>query len=988
MAAATLSALFAAAQINQPTVPGYYARGTGYYEIQNYAGTADQLRRAARSRQLSPAEQRRLEYCMAMSEFNRGRYDAAEQQLRAWLERWGGAPERTDVLMSVGDCLFTHSYAEALSVYDRVQKSALADTERQAELEYRRGYCCLKLALWDRADAAFASLESDPAWKDAAHFYRAYILYARGDYAAAKQAFLACNTNKAPGDMADFYLSQIYYNEGDYTRALPTAQALLRRGDAVPVAFRAEANRIAGESLYLTGNSRDAVGYLRNYVADTETPALSALYILGLSEYGSGQYTAAEKTLRPVTADDSAMGQNAYLYIGQALLKTGDTDGAIMAFDRALHMTHDQAAREAAYYNYAVARYSGGTVPFGSSVTTFEEFLTLFPDSRYAEDVRRYIITGYVTDDNYEAALAAINRVKKPSDAVLGAKQQVLYTLGARNLAAGNAEAALSQLRQARGLSRHNAQTAREVELALGEAMLRTGDFDGAAEALRGYLQGSVTANTPVALYDLGYALMGLHEYADAASAFDRMIKNPGDMSTDAVADAWTRMGDCRYYQKDWSNAVAAYDKAYNISPSSADYVLFQKSVIQGYTGDFTGKLKGLERLEREFPSSALLPDALLEMTEAQLRTGDTKGAITVWRRLIQNYPETAQGRQAYLQMALTMTDTGNTDSAVETYKELITRFPTSDEGAQAVEALKRIYASRGDMDSFMTFMAGVDNAPRIDPGEAERTAFEVAEQQFLDGEGSKLLQQYVSRYGDNGAQAVTAYAYLMDEADESGNMDDALKYARRIVNRWPDNSAAELAYAILGQSEYAAGNGEEALEAWKQLERRASTPALANEARLGIMRVARDLARPDDLARAAEAVLASSTVGAEDKTEALFSRGLAMQLRGDDRGAIRAWQDMASMTDELYGAKAAVYLAETQLAVGDKSAAQATAEKFVNSGTPHAYWLARGFIVLADALKAQGQTYQAREYLMALRDNYPGKEADIFSAIDERLAD
>lgn len=986
MAVAALAALASAAQINQPTAPGFYDRGTGYYEIRTYTGTVDQLQQAARSRQLSPAEQRRLDYCLAMSEFHQGRYDRAEKMLRAWLERWSGAPERMDVLMSVGDCLFAHSYAEALNVYDDVQKSALADADRQAELEYRRGYCCMKLALWDRADVAFASIADDNVWGDAARFYRAYILYAHGDYAAAKHALLACNTAKAPGNMADFYLSQIYYNEGDYTRALSTAQALLRRDDAVPTAFRAEANRVAGECLYLTGNSREAVDYLRRYVADTETPALSALYILGLSEYGSGQYAAAEKTLRPVTADDSAMGQNAYLYIGQALLKTGDTDGAIMAFDRALRMTHDPEAREAAYYNYAVARYAGGTVPFGSSVATFEAFLSQYPDSRYAEDVRRYIITGYVTDDNYEAALAAINRVKNPSDAVLAAKQQVLYTLGVRTLAAGDAAKALNLFNQALQLSRYNAQIEREVELGLGEAYLRTGDNDNAVIWLRQYLTRPATANSPVARYDLGYALMGTRHYAEAAEAFDRMIKSPGSMSADVIADAWARLGDCRYYRKDWDNAVAAYDRAYATSPSAADYVLFQKSVIQGYTGNFAAKLQGLLQLEREFPTSALLPDAMLEMTEAQLRTGDTKGAVSTWRRLIQNYPETAQGRQAYLQLASTLIDGNDEDSAIETYKELITRYPTSDEGAQAVEALKRIYAAHGDMDNFMTFMAGVDNAPRIDPGEAERAAFEAAEQQYLDGNGIQLLRQYVDRYGDNALQAVTAYAYLMDEAEATDDNAGALTYARHIADRWPDNSAAEQAYAIIGKSEYAAGNGEAALEAWQQLERRASTTAMTNEARMGIMRVARDLGRPDDLARAADAVLASSTLGSEDKTEAIFSRGMAMQLRGDNRGAIAVWQELESLTDNIYGAKAAVYIAEAQLAIGDKNGAQATAERFVNSGTPHAYWLARGFIVLSDALKAQGNTYQAREYLKALRENYPGTEADIFSAIDQRI--
>lgn len=976
----------AAAQINSPSAPGYFARGMAMYGLENYVGTADQLRQASHSRLLTADEQRRLEQAEAMCAFHRGDYTEARRMLEAWLERWGAAPERNDVLMAVGDCLFESSYPDALRVYDMVDGRALANSDRALALAYRKGYCSMKLALWDQADAQFATLLGSGEYGDAARFYQAYIAYARGDYQTAKTGFLSANTNRAPGNMADYYLSQIYYNEGDYGRALDTARALLRRGDTEK-AFTAEANRIAGECLYLTGNGDEAIPYLRRYAANVDSPTISALYILGLSEYGAGEYAAAVKTLRPVSADNSSMGQNAYLYIGQALLHEGDTDGAIMAFDRALHLDYDDAAREAAYYNYAVAKYDGATVPFGSSVAVFEDFLRLFPDSKYADDVRRYIISGYVTDNNYEAALASINRVARPSDAVLGAKQQVLYTLGTRNLIAGNATAAIPQLREALSLQRFNKDIARETRLALGEALLRKGDnAEESVTLLNEYLDGPRTSNTPVAYYDLGYAQMALRNYRVAESAFRKVISSPGNLEKATVADAWTRIGDCLYYRKDWTQAADAYSRAYDMMPTAGDYPLFQQAVMQGYAGNFDSKLEDLRRLQREFPTSTLLPDALLEMTEAQLRTGDTDGAIATLRRLIDRYGSTTQGRTAYLQLAATYTDNSRENEAITTYKALIASSPTSDEGAQAAEALKRIYASRGDMDEYLTFMNSIDNAPRIDPAEAEKAAFEAAEQRFLNGSGAKLLNQYVNRYGDNGVFALQAYSYLMDDADEHGRTDDAYRYARHIIDRWPDNAAAEQAYSIAGATEYARGNGEQALMSWQQLERRASTPAMANEARMGIMRVARDLGRPDDIIKTADAVLASSTLGSEDKMEASYSRGLAFRLKGDDRSAVAAWRPLANGSDMLYGAKSAVSLAETLLSLGEKDEARQVAETFVNSGTPHSYWLARGFIVLADAYKALGKPYEAREYLKALRENYPGNEPDIFQMIDERL--
>ena len=60
--------------------------------------------------------------------------------------------------------------------------------------------------------------------------------------------------------------------------------------------------------------------------------------------------------------------------------------------------------------------------------------------------------------------------------------------------------------------------------------------------------------------------------------------------------------------------------------------------------------------------------------------------------------------------------------------------------------------------------------------------------------------------------------------------------------------------------------------------------------------------------------------------------------------------------------------------------------KKFTDAGSPHSYWLARGFIVLADIYMAKGKRVLAVEYIRSLRENYPGKEKDIQNMISSRL--
>ncbi|MDO5395015.1 MAG: tetratricopeptide repeat protein [Bacteroidales bacterium] len=983
MAAAAVA--YSGAQINSPDPVGFMARGGSMFSCENYVGAMQQLRHAASSRELTVGEREQLEYLEAMSAFRLGDPDA-RQLLEMWLEHWPESVRRADVMMSVADCVFLENYAEALKLYEAIDAAALPDAARRNDLTYRKAYCLLKLGEYDRALTLFSALENCPEYANAAKFYKAYMAYARHDYKSALALFGQVDTSGQPGCMADYYLSQIYFMENNYRRAYDTASKLLKRSD-VETPFVAETNRIAGESLYQMDDAAAAIPYLKKYVALEENPLPSTLYILGLSYYKDGDYREAVKTLRPVTAADNAMAQAAYLYIGQSLLKLGDTDGAIMAFDQATRMTHDLEVTETAYYNYAVAKYSGGNVPFGSSVKVFEDFLTRFPKSSHSAEVRQYIINGYLTDNNYQAALDAIERVPAPSAQVLAAKQRVLYSLGVQDLQAGRISHAVSRLTQARALAKYNPDYARETNLALGEALYRNGDYREAITALKAFLgnkRGASAKNVAIGHFDLGYAYLAEKQYKAAAAEFRNALDNRAQLSSDILADVYNRLGDCHYYLKDWDAAADAYDHAYDIMPEAGDYALFQKAMMQGYAGNFAGKLSGMRRLVSDFPTSSMLPDAMLEMTEAQLRTSDNDGAIATWKQLIARYPDTAQGRQAYLQMALTLASIGKEAESEKAYREIISKYPTSDEAAQAAEILKRSAADNGTLDDYMAFIESIDNAPRMDSTEAERLMYNAARQRAEEKGDFSRLKEYVTRY-ENGRYASAAYAMLLENAI-TGNSSEADGYATVIIDNWPDSKAAEDAYGVRARTFERQGRGEDALEAWSTLARKASDPSVATDARMGVIRVARDLGKADILEQASQAVLASTAVGAAQKSEATFSLGLAQSLKGDNSAAIGTWKTIAGETSDVYGAKAAVYAAEALLKDGKVNEASAAAKKFTQSDTPHSYWLARGFIVYSDALRQQGKTYEADEYLKAVRDNYPGTEADIFSMIDERL--
>ena len=57
----------------------------------------------------------------------------------------------------------------------------------------------------------------------------------------------------------------------------------------------------------------------------------------------------------------------------------------------------------------------------------------------------------------------------------------------------------------------------------------------------------------------------------------------------------------------------------------------------------------------------------------------------------------------------------------------------------------------------------------------------------------------------------------------------------------------------------------------------------------------------------------------------------------------------------------------------------------FIDQSTPHAYWLARGFVLLSDVYAKTDKKLEAREYLLSLQQNYQADD-DIQEMINSRL--
>ena len=106
----------------------------------------------------------------------------------------------------------------------------------------------------------------------------------------------------------------------------------------------------------------------------------------------------------------------------------------------------------------------------------------------------------------------------------------------------------------------------------------------------------------------------------------------------------------------------------------------------------------------------------------------------------------------------------------------------------------------------------------------------------------------------------------------------------------------------------------------------------------------------------------------------------------GQESKALEDLKLLSQDTRTAEGAEAKYLLAQLYYDANDDTNAEAVLEDFAKNGTPHQYWLARGFILWADIYIRKGDPGQARVYLNSLQKNYQGDD-NINEMIESRLA-
>lgn len=912
--------------------------------------------------------------------------------LKAYLENWPDAQEKNYMNALLAQAYYANKdCASVVNLMNRINPDKLGLKDMQ-QLILNYAMALVGLGQNDEARLQLATVSAiSEEFANEVAFANAYIDYTERAFDKAIQGFDTVMDDMRFRSRALYFSAQAAMESGKNEAADEFASLYL--GQFSKEEYAVEACRIKGEALYGMGNYDKAAPTLEIYLNESKEPAREALLKLGLSEYNIGAFLRAPEIFALISENDDAVSQSAHLYSGLSFLKTDDKARARMELEQAASMTADNALREQAMYNYIVCLHEMNYSAFGEAVTMFERFLNEFPESQYADQANVYLAETYMNTRNYAAALESIEKIRQPGTAILAAKQKLLYKAGLEAFVNRLTDEALEKFTQSLQLSKYDKQTAADAYFWRGESYYRKGNFSKAASDYQQHLSNTANKGSReylLALYGLGYSKFRRADYNGAYTSFDRFVTSSNVVNTidrATVSDAWSRIGDCYFQARQFTNAERSYDKAINVDPSTCDYAVYQKAFAQGLLGRYDDKISTLSYLTRNFPLSDYADDAIYEKGRSYVQLERGAQAQETFRELLEKYPESVYAPAAGNQIALIYYQNDNIRAAIDTYKKVILNYPGSEQANVAMRDLKSLHVEENMVEDYVEFATQAKSSVVIDVTEHDSLAYTAAEQAYMRNETKtategflKYLQQF-----PNGAYTLIAHYHLGCIYSAQNMYEEALSHLQPVAAvkscTWCEDATSRIADMAYNRRDF-----NLALSSYKDLKTITMRSDTRLHAQTNLVRSAWALQDQDLVINEVGTFLDDAKLAPETAIEMRYYRAKSYLAQKLTKTAQADLALLAKDTRNIYGAEAKYLLAQLYFDNRQLDKAEKEVLDYINVSTPHSYWLARSFILLADVYMSSDRNIEAKQYLLSLRQNYQAND-DIASMIETRLA-
>ncbi len=895
--------------------------------------------------------------------------------------------QRSYAYFHLGDMkIENRKYKQAIRKFEEVEESKL-DEETRYAFRFKKGYAHFMEEEYDVANRYFYDLKDvDNKYYDAANYYYSHIQYQKGNYETALEGFERLKDVRAFKKLVPFYIAQIYYLRGEYDEAINYALPLMDEGSN---ARKADMARIVGESYFAKKNYSESTEYLETTIRLSSKKHREDYYHLGFAYYFQKKYDKAAEYLSMVTSLNDEMAQNAYYHLADCYLRLQDKKRARVAFEAASKLDFDKDIQEDALFNTIKLSYELNYSPFNEIINSFLSFIEKFPESDKIDLAYDYLGKVFLTTKNYQQALSALENIKIKNARVYQALQKVAYYRAIDLFTNLSFSDAVKYFDYSLKYSEYNQDLKVKSYYWRGEAKYRLSQYANAVEDYNKFILTSGSFGTEyfsLAHYNIAYAEFKEKNYESAKSWWRKYINIEKDKSSSTIGDAYNRIGDCYFVQRDFQQAINYYQQGSRIVSASPDYSIYQKAISLGILKDHQAKISELNGLINKYSKSNYVDDALYEMGKSYVALGDLSSAIRKYKTIKEKFPTSSYSKKAMLQLGLVYYNSNDYDNSLSFYKRVVNEFPGTQEAMESLLGIRNIYMDNNDLEGYVAYTKTLGSFAQVDVREQDSLSYVSAERYYMEGKcepAIKSFQNYLNRY-PQGMFVLNANYYMADCLYKQGEKYDALR-AYTVVTNSGKNLFTEDALIRSGEINYSMDKFQEALTSFEQLEQLAEIKENRMEAKIGVMRCCSKLNDLDKTIHAADDVMNDPKVAGEIVREARYYKAGALMAQGERELALKQYEILAQNPQSAQGAEAKYIIAQNYYDSGDKSKAENEVFDLANKGTSHQYWLARSFVLLADIYISNKEYFQAKQYLQSITENYKGDD-DIKGLVQSRL--
>jgi len=965
-----------------------YSRAYELFEKEKYGAAQQHFTKAISDYgDLESELKTKAQYYSAICAINLFNEDA-EYLMTRFIGQYPGTPLARKAIFELAKYKYKgKSYRKAIGYFEQVDRLYLNDDEL-SELYFLSGYSYFKIRDYEKAGLAFYEIKDiQSEYTSRAIYYYGHIAYENKNYETARQEFLRLEKDEVFGPVVPYYIVQILYVQKKYDEIIEYAPPLL--AGAIP-RRAAEVAKFLGDAYFRKAMYDKAIAPLEKFIKEKKNITRQDRYELGFCYFKSKEYDKAISYLEKAVGPKDALSQNSYYVLADCYLRVDKDNKARMAFSFASQLGFDPVIKEDALFNYAKITYRLSYSPFNEAITSFNTYIKLYPYSSRLDEAYDYLVMAYMNTRNYRDALASLEKITEKSDRMKRAYQKVAFFRGLEFYSDLKFDESINLFDKSLQFDRFDNKLKARTYYWRAEAYYRSKEYELARDDYNNFMltPGAFGLNEyQLAHYNLGYVYFNLKDYTSASRWFRKFIGLKGKKQKRMEGDAYNRIADCYFISSDYIKASEYYQKVIDLNVAGTDYALFQDAFSQGLLKKQQTKIDLLSMLLEKYPKSSYLDDALFEKGKAYVILENPDEALVNYQMILDNHPNSSYVPKTLVQMGLVHYNKGDNSEAIKFYKEVVENYTGSIESKNALTGLKTVYVEMNDVEAYFAYTRSLGDFARVSPTEKDSLTYISGENLYMSGDCARaveVLANYINEF-ENGSFLLSAHFYKAECEMKLGNPDSALisyKYLiESPVNIFTVNALINASSITFEKKDFAG-----AIEYYALLEKIADNENDKLTAVTGQMRCYYSLQDYKNTIQTAEKVIVSGTVSEETAREAYYKKGFSQYTLGKIEEARTSFGRISSEIKSEMGAESKYYIAEISFKLGEYEKAEKEVFEFIDQNSPHAYWMAKIFLLLADVSVQKNDIFQAKHTLMSLLDYYTVKDDGIIELAQEKL--